>query len=115
MEPQDQNTPTSSQTPESVQYSSPLPAEHRGSMGAVIGAIIIVVILLLIGLYLWGAQLAQSPSTVTEEVVEETSDEAPLTGTDAVADIESDLEATEFEEIDDELNSIEAELEAELQ
>lgn len=74
----------------------------ESSMGPVIGAIIIIVILIVGGLYLWGKQLSEGDAEMLgdDELTEEIEEQSD---SDEIDDIEADLEANE--EILDELDS----------
>lgn len=98
--PQEQNTPQGS------------------TLGPVVGTIIIVAVLVIGGLYYWGAQLNKQAivdETLTgEEIAAEvdTSTEAlGVQGTsDEVTAIEDDLDLTDLSDLDAELGNIDAEL-----
>lgn len=89
---------------------------EESSMGPIIGAIIIVLILIIGGLYFWGQNLVQNED-VADDDMEELLDEDEVTeelqeqsSSDEVDDIEADLEASSYEEIDADLANIEEEL-----
>ena len=104
--------------PEEMQRA-PEPAQdapkHGGAMGPMIGIVVVIVVLLIGGLYLWGAQL-------NKEALEFSADEerAPLDLESATnestdpADIEADLDNFNVDtfdaDIDADLNALEAEL-----
>ena len=67
-----------------------------GSAGPVIGIIVILAIIILGGLYFWG-QGGSDTTTVEEINTESTSDDT--------ASIEADLEDTNIEDVDSELNA----------
>lgn len=121
------NTPLSSPEPTPSTTQQPVattPQENEGtesSMGPVVGAIIIIVILIVGGLYVWGKQLSNNDGEVVEETsmeteMEETAPEDDTLTTeiqeqsssDELSDIEADLEANEdfFDDIDSDLDSI---------
>lgn len=77
------------------------------SVGPVVGAIIIIVLIVLGGLYFWGKKLAEAP---TDEQTETLQD---VRASDALADIEADLNATDLDSLDNDLSEVEAELEGE--
>lgn len=100
---------------------------------ALLGVLVIVLILILAGLYLWSTSMKTTlPGSATENmdematttndmnespvVTEETTptDDISPTSND-IADIEAELESTDMEEFDAELESIDAEIEAALQ
>ncbi|MEX2013711.1 MAG: hypothetical protein WD897_02240 [Parcubacteria group bacterium] len=70
--------------------------EGGGSSGLIIGAVIILAIIILGGLYFWG-QRADNEAMIDEIGSQSNSDEA--------AAIEADLNATDIENIDAELNA----------
>lgn len=82
--------------------------------GAIIGIIIIVIILVVGGLYIWGKRLVGSPGNApaSSEAVTDTATNKLMkqSSSTAVSDIEADLSATTLNELDAELNSIDAEL-----
>ncbi len=70
---------------------------NGGSTGLIIGAIVIIAIIILGGLYFWG-QRADDSDAVTDTInTPNTSDEA--------AAIEADLNVTDIENLDAELNA----------
>jgi hypothetical protein len=93
--------------------TSPMPETMPGekpkgsSAGPVVGAIIIIVIIVLGGLYFWGKKLAEAP------VDEETLELQEVNSSDDLADIEADLENTELDSLDSDFGELEAELEGE--
>lgn len=86
--------------------------ESKKSFGPLIGVIIIIVILLLGAFYIWGGRLSQD-ETSTEAVevaqTEQSEEPAPLSNSDEVEAIESDLTAGGVSEIN--FSDIEADLE----
>lgn len=91
----------------------PMPEKHRGGL---IGAVIIVIILIVGGLYFWGKQINNAPvDEITAEEIATTPDEKTSAletqGTsDVVANIEADLDITNLNDLDTELGNIDAEL-----
>ena len=94
--------------------------EHK-SVGQIVGIVVIILVLLAGGLYFWGTRLnkeavdsevgpagktaediAASPDTATEALGAQST-------SDAVADIEADLGATELDSLDQELENIDIE------
>lgn len=74
--------------------------ENGGSAGPVIGVIIILAIIVLGGLYFWGQRSDRSVDTdAVVESIETQSEE------DDTASIETDLDATDIENLDAELNA----------
>ena len=111
-------TPTPAPTP-----APQMPEEHKSSAGPIIGSIIIVLIIVLGGLYLYGDKVGlpsnQDQMQNTEEItadqisaqVDTVAEELNTQGTtDAIDEIESDLSATDLNALDAELSNISAEL-----
>jgi len=87
------------------------------SMGAVIGSIIIIVILVVGGLYLWGKQIVQKEAqeaTTADKILAEPDpiiDSFKKQGaSDKVSDIEKDINSTELNNLDKEIQNINTEL-----
>jgi len=104
-------TPPPAQPPAAPDPEKP---ENSSSLGPIVGAIIIVAILVLGGLYYWGADLAQNQNAPTpEEIMNEPDPQLQSIETqsssDTVTSIEADLEATNLESLDQELDQIENE------
>ena len=103
------------------------------SIGILLGILIVILVLILGGLYLWGTTLQNTtvPAEVTAPAERPTADEnnepestnaeadaetlRAVSTSDEVNAIEADLEATDLEAIDRELDAIELELDAALQ
>lgn len=88
-------------------------AEEKKAMGPLVGIIIIVVVIVLGGYYFWTTQLNQEPMTAEEIAAEEDTATNALneqSDSDEVADIEADLDATDLEGLDAELEQIDQEL-----
>ena len=97
-----------------------LKQEQQKSIGPIIGIAIILVIIIFGGLYYWGGQISnqklreQQENVTAEEIlnqedvilerlrIQETSDE--------IIDIEADLDVTDLNDLDKELENIDAEL-----
>lgn len=124
MDPMNQNTgamPTPAPTPAPAPQ---MPEEHKSSAGPIIGSIIIVLIIVLGGLYLYGDKVGlpttnQDQIQNTEEItadqisaqVDSTTEALASQGaTDSIDEIESDLSATDLNALDAELSNISAEL-----
>lgn len=120
--------------PEDSVSSMSIQEDKTAHLGAILGILIVVLILILGGLYIWGTMMAkdvvdgsyQNPAAerpTAEENNEPESDEAEaevetmgaLSTSDEIEAIEADLESTNLDELDAELNAIDAELEAALQ
>ena len=70
-----------------------------GLSGPIIGAIVILAIIILGGLYFWSQR---TPDLITEETVESINIQSEADDTDS---IEADLDATDIENLDVELNA----------
>jgi len=75
--------------------------EGGGSAGLIIGVIVILAIIILGGLYFWG-QRAGDDAMKTDEALESINTQSEL---DDTASIEADLDATDIENLDAELNA----------
>lgn len=97
--------------PKSSVPSSPSPEKNTG---ALIGTIIIIVILVIGGLYMWGKNLVNNGVTTPETILQTpdtTTEVLKDQGTSTKAsDIEADLNATNFDGLDQELGNIEQQL-----
>jgi len=107
-------------------------SSQNGLLGPVIGIIVIALVFILGGLYLWGTTLKNNeplptPTPIERPTAEENNEpesanaEADVeiadtvSTSDTIEAIEADVDATtDLDEIDTELNAIEAELEAAL-
>lgn len=100
--------------------TGPLPeieAPQTKSTGAIIGSIIIIVVLIIGGLYLWGKQIIQTEtqtSLTPEQILSETDpalDSLKAQGTSTkITNIEADLNTTDLNNLDKELKNIDTEL-----
>ncbi len=133
MDPENTNNPIGGDTPQNTPPQSvptPAPADPTPQMsgamsgeptvndskstGPIIGSIIIVVIIILGGLYFWGQQLTNKDLELTgpdanEIAAQEDSvlNDLSAQGTsDELADIENDLDTTDLDGLDDELDNI---------
>ena len=101
---------TMPQTPEETPKSS--------SVGPFIGIIIVILVIILGGLYFWGQRVEKNADesilTGEDTVTEDNSVEILETqsSSDEIADIEEDLNTTDLENLDRELQSIESDLDA---
>lgn len=75
--------------------------ENKSLAGPIIGAVVILAIVVLGGLYFWG-QRANNDELKTDEAVESINLQSEANDT---ASIEADLDATEIENLDSELNA----------
>lgn len=117
-------TPTPTPAPNMNPTGMPMGEEHHSSLGPVVGSIVIVLIIVLGGLYLYGDKIGtkqeQLPTTetskeITPEEISAQADNSISTlqqqgGTDAISEIESDLSATDLNALDAELSNINSEL-----
>lgn len=76
-----------------------------GSVGPIIGTIIILAVIVLGGLYFWG-QRAEQRAMTAEELQATVEDIQSQSTSDAPADIQADLNATDIDNIDAELQGI---------
>lgn len=82
-------------------------AETNGSAGPVIGLVVILAIIILGGLYFWGqrtddGEALTDETTLTDEAVEAINLQSAA---DDTASIEADLDATDIESTDSEINA----------
>lgn len=106
--------------------------EKPSHLGAVLGALIVILVLLLGGLYLWGTTLnkyepiptvtpTERPTPEQNNEPESTKAEAEVktmqtvSTSDEISAIEADIDSTNLDELDAELNAIDAELDTVLQ
>lgn len=92
------------------------PTKKDSNIGPIIGSVIIIVLIILGGLYFWGyiinKQQVNAPTTEESEVEEVKTEE--IADPD-VAEINNELNSTNVDEIDSELNKIDAEFDASVQ
>lgn len=116
-EPQnnDQNMPMT--TPESL-YGE----KHHSHLGPILGVLIIMLVLILGGLYLWGGMLSKEAATDQDPIVNN-EPETPraeadmeimgtVSSSDELSAIEADVESTNLDSLDSDLTAAEAELDA---
>lgn len=105
--------PTQDQ-PQTPEVSTP---EEKSDAGAWIASVIIVVIIFIGGIYFWN-NIKSVPITDTdddkEEMSEEVSSELPAND-ETIEDLETDLQSVDIEELDSELDEIDAEFDAALE
>ena len=104
---------------------SPIDEQHHGKLAIILGLFIIVLITILVGLYLWFLNIEQTnttPPQIIREVPEMPNDpetanaEASvqqletLSPSNSIDAIEADLESTNLDQLDTELQAIDAEL-----
>ena len=114
------------------QFGTYEPEKKRSMLGPILGVLIVILVLILGGLYLWGTTLKDEPApivqpdivtpTVEEDNVPTTSDvdgqvEAleTVSASDEIDAIEADIESTNLDALDSELSDIDAELDAALE
>ncbi len=105
--------------------------EHLSHLGPILGVLIVVLVLILGGLYLWGATLSEGPQhmdTAEETAPREIENKEPETpraeadtqiletvsSSDEIEAIETDIDNTNLDTLDAEMEAIDAELEAAL-
>jgi hypothetical protein len=116
-------TPTPAPAPNMNPTGMPMPEEHHSSLGPVVGSIVIVLIIVLGGLYLYGDKIGmqkqvptvEAPKEITPEEISAQADGSISAlqqqgGTDAISEISSDLSATDLNALDAELSNINSEL-----
>lgn len=117
--------------PEGMSQQEP-EAAHHNRIGVVLGLLIVLLLIILAGMYLWFSTSFQrtpapAPAPVVEREVPDMPNEPEMENADAAVQqletvstsdeidaIEADVEATDLDELDAELNAIEAELDAAL-
>lgn len=107
-----QTPPSNEQVPESNTPPPPDETEER-SIGSLIGIVIIIVILVIGGLYFWGKQIndAQTPEEIATQSDPQTQSLKQQGSSDDIESIENDLEATQLNNLDAELEDMEQEME----
>ena len=78
---------------------------QEGSVGPIIGTIIILAVIVLGGFYFWG-QRANNQVMDEAQVNQMVEDITTQSQSDATADIEADLDSTEIDDLDKELNAL---------
>lgn len=93
---------------------------HHAHMGPILAGLLILLVLVFVGMYLWGASLAtdpvpapisipnnepETPRAVADQQIFET-----LSPSDELDAIDADLNSTNFDSLDTDLTTIEAEL-----
>lgn len=117
-----ETTPNMNQEFNQENTTPPTPApEEKSSWGSAIGIILIVAVIIIGGLYFWGQKIDERMSeyeagdVTVEDILNapdsqlEALSEEQSTSTD-ITDIEEDLNTTDLDELDAELDAIEAEL-----
>lgn len=98
--------------PQQEEQATPNFSDHKkGGIGPVLGIIVIIILLALGGLYYFTTGVEQIPTyevdSNTDETVMELQEQS---SSDAIADIEADVEATDLSEIDTLLEDLDADL-----
>jgi len=108
------------------------PPENTSHLGVILGILIVILILILGGLYLWGSTIqkghdvevaptADRPTAEENNEPESANAEADvetmqaLSTSNEIEAIEADIESTNLDQLDAELDAIDAELDAALQ
>ena len=92
--------------PENQTPASPVSAEQKkGGVGALIGSIIIILILVLGALYFWGGKLENKDGEINFDESSATANNATQTS-DEVSDIDADFNNQETLNLDDDLNAV---------
>ncbi len=105
---------------------TPVGAVRHSHTGPILGILVIALVLIFIGLYLWGGMLGPQVEPIQEVPIVNNEPETPravadqailetLSPSDEVSAIEADLSSTNFDSLDAELTTIDAELDAELE
>jgi hypothetical protein len=129
MDPQQNTTPEPVITPPQASEVD----EKKSHMGSLIGAVIVIIIIVFGGLYFWGAQLEKQGTSYEDALPfllgdEVTLDEAsmvealvveegglpPVSTSDTVLDIESDIDTLDFDAFEEELEADLADIEVQL-
>ncbi len=104
----------------------PIEEEHHGKLAVILGLLIVLLILIMAGLYLWYLNSFNQPiAAPVERFVPEMPNEPEMQNAEAnvqqqqtvstsneIDAIEADIESTNLDELDAELNAIDAELDA---
>ena len=96
---------------------------HHTKLGPVLGILVIVLVLIVGGLYLWGASLNQEAENIPPRAIENNEPETPraqadaqilstVSSSDSLDAIETDVTSTNLDSIDTELSEIEQEFAA---
>lgn len=105
--------------------------DKAGQLGIILGVLIVVLVLILGGLYIWGTTLQNTPASATSPAVERPTPEennepestnaeadvetmSALSTSDEIDAIEADIDSTNLDGLDAELKDIDTELDAAL-
>lgn len=108
-------TPPPAPAPAPTPMPEPAPMQQapRSHLGTILGVGIVIIALILGGLYLWGASLYEAE--VQEEVIPMATEEStplPPSTPDEMDTIEAELNMTDVDSLDQELNTIDTEVNA---
>lgn len=104
--------------------SKPYSEAHHSHVGPILGILVIVLILLLGGLYLWGSMLSENENQArVERTIPNNEPETPRANADAqiletmsssddLDAISADLDSTNLDSLDTEITQIDIEMEA---
>lgn len=98
---------------------------QHSHLGPILGVLVIMLVLILSGLYLWGEMLSKQAQTTDETPIVNNEPETPratadaqildtLSPSDELDAIDADLNSTQLDSLDTELNTIDTELNAAL-
>ena len=104
-----------------VHMPNDLNASHHTHMGPILGILVIVLVIILGGLYLWGGMLAEEAPVVSEQQIINNEPETQrattdqeiletLSPSDELDAIEADINSTNLDSLDTDMTSIDAEL-----
>lgn len=107
------------------QADTPLTESHHSHIGPILGVLVLILILVLAGLYVWGGMLSKEQVEVEQRQIINNEPETPraeadvhilqtTSPSDELEAIEADLDGTDLDSLDAELTAIEAELNAAL-
>jgi hypothetical protein len=121
---------TNTQNPDStIDTSMKMPTTfsetHHSQTGVILGVLIVILVIILGGLYLWGASLTQAPTVddITEAPIDNNEPETPravadtqmlkvVSSSDEIGAIEADIGSTNLDTLGSELDEIGRELQA---
>ena len=102
----------------------PFSEEYHNHVGPILGVLIVILVLILGGLYLWGSVIGDSENQArVERTIPNNEPETPrakadgqimgtVSSSDELVTIEADLMSTNLDSLDTELNQIDVELDA---
>ena len=97
--------------------------KHHEHLGLMLGALVLLVVIIIGGLFLWGGMLVKEDPAFQERVIPNNEPETPraivdtqiletLSPSDDLGAIEADLNSTNLDSIDADITTIDAELKA---